>query len=138
MGAAEVVDYKDPNVVDKLRELGPYKYLFTASGDGVSQKALASLLDDGGRFASVLGGDVQLPSNVERVYLPFSQAAQHAEHSQWRDWYFKEYLPKVLQEDLLEAVKYTKREGGVTALQQASADVFEGKVRGKIVVDPTE
>ena len=109
------------------------------SGDPASQKALASLLQpNGGRFASVLGGDVELPSNVERVYRPFSQAAQKEENSEWRAWWYREYLPKVLQEKLVESVKYTKKDGGLTALQQASRDVFEGKIRGKVVINPQE
>lgn len=139
LGASEVIDYKAPDAVDRLRELGPYKYLFTGSGDPASQKALAQLLQpQGGRFASVLGGDVELPSNVERVYQPFSQAAQKEENGEWRAWWYREYLPKVLREKLVEPVKYTKKDGGLAALQQASAEVFEGKIRGKVVINPQE
>ncbi|KAL5388164.1 hypothetical protein DPSP01_003153 [Paraphaeosphaeria sporulosa] len=87
LGASAVIDYKAADAVDQLRKLGPYKYLFSASGDPASQKALASLLPDGGRFASVLGGEVDLPSDVERVYKPFSQAAQHDENQEWRSWW---------------------------------------------------
>lgn len=92
----------------------------------------------GGQFASVLGGEVDLPSNVERVYKPFSQAAQLEENHEWRDWWYGEYLPKVLQKGLIEPISYTKISGGLGALQQASKDVFEGKVRGKVVIDPQE
>ncbi|KAF2119992.1 oxidoreductase domain-containing protein [Lophiotrema nucula] len=139
LGASEVIDYKAADVVDQLRTMGPYKYLFTGSGDSASQKALASLLQpQGGEFASVLGGDVELPSNVERVYHPFSQAAQRDEHGEFRAWWYRDYLPKVLQEGLVEPVKFTKREGGLAALQQAAADVFEGKVRGKLILNPQE
>lgn len=133
-----MVDYKAADTVEKLRKLGPYKYLFTASGDPTSQQALASLLPDGGRFASVLGGDVELPSNVERVYKPFSQAAQFDENHEWRDWWYKDYLPEVLHKNLIDSVSYTKVTGGLGALQQASTDVFEGKVRGKVIVNPQE
>ncbi|KAF2194792.1 oxidoreductase domain-containing protein [Zopfia rhizophila CBS 207.26] len=139
LGASEVVDYKAPDVVDQLRSLGPYKYLFTGSGDPASQKALASLLQpQGGRFASVLGGEVGLPSNVERIYKPFSKAAQKDENGEFRGWWYREYLPKVLKENLVEPVKFTRRDGGLVAVQQASVDVFEGKVRGKLVVNPQE
>jgi NADPH:quinone reductase-like Zn-dependent oxidoreductase len=135
LGASEVIDYKAQDVVDRLRALGPYKYLFTASGDAASQEALAALLQpQGGKFASVLPGG-EMPANVERIYLAFSQMAQKEEYSDWRDWWYGEYLPKVLQENLVEPVKFTKVEGGLAALQQASADVFEGKVRGKLVVN---
>ena len=139
LGASEVLDYKSPSVAEQLRKLGPFKYMFTASGDPASQKALASLLQpEGGKFGSVLGGDVDLPSNVERVYGVFSMAPQHEVNSEYRDWWYGEFLPKVLKENLVEPAKFTKREGGLGALQQASADVFEGKVRGKIVVNPQE
>ncbi|KAF2792497.1 oxidoreductase domain-containing protein [Melanomma pulvis-pyrius CBS 109.77] len=139
LGASEVLDYKSSDVAEQLRALGPYKYLFTGSGDAASQKVLASLLQpEGGQFASVLGGEVELPSNVERVYKAFSQAAQQDEQNEFRAWWYSDYLPRVLQENLVESAKFTKREGGLAALQQASADVFEGKVRGKIVVNPQE
>jgi NADPH:quinone reductase-like Zn-dependent oxidoreductase len=139
LGASEVLDYKSAGVAEELRALGPYKYLFTGSGDPASQKTLASLLQpEGGQFGSVLGGEVELPSNVERVYRPFSQAAQQEEYSDFRTWWYSEYLPKVLQENLVEPAKFTKREGGLAVLQQASADVFEGKIRGKIIVNPQE
>ncbi|KAF2683556.1 oxidoreductase domain-containing protein [Lentithecium fluviatile CBS 122367] len=139
LGATEVVDYKAADAVDRLRQLGPYKYLFTASGDAASQAALAALLQpQGGKFASVLGGQVDLPPNVERVYTAFSQAAQKEEHSAWRDWWYGEYLPRVLQDGLVEPARFSKVSGGLAALQQASTDVFKGKVRGKIIVNPQE
>ncbi|PSN74226.1 oxidoreductase domain-containing protein [Corynespora cassiicola Philippines] len=139
LGASEVIDYKATDAVDRLRQSGPFKYLFTASGDPASQQALASILQpQGGKFASVLGGDVDLPSNVERVYKAFSQAAQQEELSDWRQWWYRDYLPKVFQGNLVEPVKFTKVEGGLQSLQKASTDVFEGKVRGKLVIDPQE
>jgi NADPH:quinone reductase-like Zn-dependent oxidoreductase len=138
IGASEVIDYKSAGVVEKLREHGPYKYLFTASGDAASQKALATLLPNGGKFASVLPGAVELPQNVEVVYTAFSQAAQKEEYSNWRNFWYQEYLPEVLARNLVEPVKFTKVGGGLAAMQQASQDVFDGKVRGKLVVDPQE
>ncbi|KAJ4288476.1 hypothetical protein N0V90_011712 [Kalmusia sp. IMI 367209] len=137
LGAYAVIDYKAADAVDELRKLGPYKYFFSASGDPASQNALASLTPNG-RFASVLGGDIDLPSNVERVYKPFSQAAQLEEHRGWRDWWYGEYLPEVLRKGLVDPVNFTKVAGGLGALQQASTDVFEGKVRGKVIVNPQE
>jgi NADPH:quinone reductase-like Zn-dependent oxidoreductase len=139
LGASDVIDYKASDAIEQLRALGPYTYLFTGSGDPTSQKALASLLQpQGGQFASVLGGEVDLPSNVTRMYRPFSQAAQQEENSEFRAWWYREYLPKVLHEKLVEPVPFTKIGGGLGALQQASADVFGGKVRGKLVIDPSE
>lgn len=138
LGAAEVVDYKAPDAVDQLRKLGPYRYLFTASGDPTSQQALAALLPEGGRFASVLPGSVDIPANVEIVYTAFSQAAQKDDYKSWRDWWYGSYLPDVLTKRAVATVKYVKVEGGLTSLQQASQDVFDGKVRGKLVINPQE
>ncbi|EUC27879.1 hypothetical protein COCCADRAFT_41509 [Bipolaris zeicola 26-R-13] len=139
LGASEVVNYKDTDAVAKLRSLGPYKYLFTASGDAASQSALASLLEPtGGSFASVLPGAVELPANVNLIYTAFSQAAQKEEYSEWRDWWYQEYLPRVLSGGLVEPVRFTKVQGGLSALQHSSQDVFDGKVKGKLVIDPQE
>jgi NADPH:quinone reductase-like Zn-dependent oxidoreductase len=139
LGASEVIDYKAADAVDRLRQLGPYSYLFTASGDVPSQQALAALLQPkGGRFASVLGGAVDLPSNVERVYTAFSQAAQRAKYSTWRAWWYGEYLPTVLQEGLVEPAQFSKVAGGLAALHPASTEVFEGRTRGKLIVNPQE
>jgi NADPH:quinone reductase-like Zn-dependent oxidoreductase len=133
-----VIDYKSADVLEQLRQQGPYKYLFTASGDAVSQKALVALLPDGGKFASVLPSGIELPPNIQIVYTAFSQAAQKEEYRVWKTWWYQEYLPKVLAEGLLEPVKFMKVEGGLAALQQANQEVFDGNVRGKLVINPQE
>ena len=139
LGVSELVDYKAADVVDQLRALGPYKYLFTASGDAVSQKALALLAGPNcGRFASVLPKATEMPADADVVYAAFSQAAQQAEYKSWRTWWYQDYLPEVLEKGLIEPIKFTKVEGGLSALQQASQDVFDGKVRGKLVINPQE
>ncbi|CAO2652627.1 Nn.00g009100.m01.CDS01 [Neocucurbitaria sp. VM-36] len=90
LGAFEVVDYKASDVLEQLRALGPYEYLFTASGDPLSQQTLAKLLEsNGGKFASVLPATMGLPENVEIVYSAFSQAAQKDEYGEWRDWWYQ-------------------------------------------------
>lgn len=139
LGVSEVVDYKATDAIEQLRAFGPYKYLFTASGDVGSQKALVSLLEPkGGKFASVLPGAIDVPASVNIVYTAFSQAAQKEEYIDWRTWWYQEYLPEVLARGLIEPVKFTKLEGGLLALQQASRDVFDGRVRGKLVINPQE
>lgn len=71
LGATEVVDYKATDVVKRLRALGPSEYLFTASGDAASHQALTSLLQPGeGRFARVLGGQVDLPLYLWHTAFP--------------------------------------------------------------------
>lgn len=139
LGADSVLDYSAADVVAQLAALGPYAYVLTASGDALSQSSISTLLQPaGGRFASVLPLSNTLPANVEIVYTAFSQAAQKDEYAEWREWWYGTYLPQVLSEESVEAVKYKKVEGGLKPLQSASQDVFEGKVRGKVVIDPQE
>jgi hypothetical protein len=76
--------------------------------------------------------------NVEVVYTAFSQAAQKDEYSDWRVWWYHNYLPRVLVDGLVEPVTFTKIDGGLAALQKANQDVFDGKVRGKLVINPQE
>ena len=67
LGASIVLDYKSPDIVKDFRVLGLFKYMYTTSGDAVSQQDLSDLLQPGeGRFAPILG-DVKLPQNVERI-----------------------------------------------------------------------
>jgi hypothetical protein len=133
-----VIDYKSADVLEKLRQQGPYKYLFTASGDVASQKALATLSSGTGRFASVLPAGADVPASVDIVYKAFSQAAQDEEYSDWRVWWYQKYLPDVLANNLVETVKFTPVDGGLAALQQANQEVFDGKVRGKLVINPQD
>ena len=43
-----------------------------------------------------------------------------------------------LVSDSISTVSYTKVDGGLVALQKACQYVFDGKVRGKLVIDPQE
>ncbi|KAF2622462.1 oxidoreductase domain-containing protein [Macroventuria anomochaeta] len=141
LGASAVIDYKAADVLSQLCALGPFKYLMTASGDASSQQTIAELLrPSGGKFASVLplSAGVELPSNVEVIYTAFSQAAQKDEYTEWRKWWYTSYLPSVLSSGSVSPVSYTHIEGGLSALQNASQDVFDGKVRGKVVISPQE
>ena len=141
LGASSVFDYKASDVLDQLRASGPFMYAMTASGDPASQHAIAELLQPtGGRFASVLplSSEVNLPSNVEVIYTAFSQAAQKDEYVDFRKWWYRTYLSSVLVSDSISMVSYTKVDGGLAALQKAGQDVFDGKVRGKLIIDPQE
>jgi NADPH:quinone reductase-like Zn-dependent oxidoreductase len=141
VGASEVIDYRSPDVLQQLTTQGPYKYIMTASGDPHSQSTIAALFSPtGGRFASVLplSSTIRLPFNVEIVYTAFSQAAQKDEYAEFRSWWYGSYLPSVLSSGSLSSVGYTKVNGGLAALLKASQDVFDGRVRGKVIIDPQE
>jgi len=141
LGASNVFDYKSPTVVDDLRKLGPYAYMYTTSGDLVSQKALGLLLQPhGGKFASTLGGQVELPSNVERVYEFFGNVTQKEgpEFAKFKEWWYGEYLGKAISERLVEPTPFEYRPGGLAAIQKAADDTVEGKVKVKLIIHPQE
>ena len=140
IGASEVLDYKDADVVEELRKMGPFKYMYTTSGDSASQQALASLLGpEGGKFASTLGGDVELPKNVERVYeffgnVTLKEGPQFEDFAHW--WYG--YLGKVIVDGSIEPTSFNEVKGGLAAIQKAADDMLDGKIKGKPVINPQE
>ncbi|KAI9862470.1 MAG: hypothetical protein M1813_004321 [Trichoglossum hirsutum] len=139
LGASEVFDYRSQEAISQLKSLGPFKYAMTTSGDGASQLALAEILQpEGGKFASTLGGAVDLPSNVERIYEFFAQATQKPQFKGFADWWYLEYLPKVIKENLVEPTSVEKRVGGLAAIQRAADDVVAGVARKKLVLNPQE
>lgn len=141
IGATEVLDYKDVDVVEKLRGMGPFKFMYTTSGDPASQQALAILLGpEGGKFASTLGGDVELPKKVERVYEFFGNVSQKegAEFEEFARWWYGEYLGKVIADGSIEPTAYVEVKGGLGAIQKAADDMLDGKIRGKPIVNPQE
>ncbi len=142
IGAATVLDYKSPTVVDDLRALGPYAYFFTASGDPASQHAIADLLQpQGGKFACVLPGkDVELPSNVERVYEVFNSVAQKegSVFEEFSKWWYGDYLAKAIRDRKIEPAAYEMRPGGLGAIQKAADDVLGGSLKAKLVLHPQE
>lgn len=142
IGASTVLDYKSPTVVNDLRALGPYAYLFSASGDAVSQHAIADLLQpEGGKFACVLPGkDVELPGNVERIYDTFSGATQKEGpvFEKFSKWWYGDYLVKVIRDRKIEPPACEKRSGGLRAIQKAADDLLEGSFKAKLVLNPQE
>lgn len=142
IGASTVLDYKSATIVDDLRALGPYAYLFTASGDPTSQHAIADLLQPkGGKFACVLPGrDVELPSNVERIYDAFSSTAQKEGpiFEEFSKWWYGEYLLRAITDRSIEPAAFEKRSGGLRMIQSAADDVLGGIVKAKLVINPQE
>lgn len=141
LGASAVLDYKSPSIVKELEALGPFKFMYTTSGDATSQQALATLLQpDGGRFASTLGGDVKLPQNVERVYEFFGNVTQKEgpKFEEFSKWWYGEYLGKVIIDGSVEPTPFTKITGGLGALQAAADAMLDGKIKGKPILNPQE
>jgi NADPH:quinone reductase-like Zn-dependent oxidoreductase len=141
IGASAVLDYKSPTIVSELRDRGPYAFLFTASGDPASQKAIALIMQpEGGKFASTLAGDVELPSNVERVYDSFTDISQKGgpEFEKFRRWWYGEYLEKAIRQHTVQPALVERRSGGLNAIMGATDDVLAGRVKAKLVLNPQE
>lgn len=141
LGASAVLDYKSPNIVNDLEALGPFKYMYTTSGDAISQQALATLLQpEGGKFASTLGGAVKLPENVERVYEFFGNVTQKEgpKFEEFAKWWYGEYLGKVIVDGSVEPTAFTKVAGGLKNLQAAADAMLDGKIKGKPILNPQE
>lgn len=112
--------------------------MYSTSGDPASQQALASLLQpSGGKFASTMGGNVELPANVERIYEFFGNVTQKEgeKFEEFRKWWYG-YLGEAIREGTIEPTPVVKVEGGLSGLQSAADGVVEGKIRGKAIVDP--
>lgn len=140
IGASQVLDYKDPDIVKKLREIGPFKYMYTTSGDAASQKALASLLGpEGGKFASTLGGDVELPKNVERVYEFFGNVTmkEGPQFEVFSKWWYSVYLPKAISGGI-QPTPFKEIPGGLSVLQSSADAMLAGSIRGKPIVCPQD
>lgn len=138
LGATQVLDYKAPDIESQLRGLGPFKFVMTASGDPTSQKVIGNLLQPaGGKFASTLGGEIDLPSNVERVYLSFEATPQRPEYKDYATWWYKTYLPAAIQGGV-EPAATEQRSGGLRAIQAAGEDVLSGRTKKKIILNPQD
>lgn len=99
LGASAVFDYKDDDIVSKLKEVGPYGFIMTASGDARSANPLSEILQPGGgTFASVRpqSDEMHLAGNVHLVYDSFSMIAQKPENTAFMEWWYHTYLPNAL------------------------------------------
>ncbi len=139
LGASEVVDYKDSDAVSKLKQLGPYDFAMSASGDAKSANAISQLLQlKGGTFASTRGktDDMNLPDNVTLEYDAYSMTTQKPENAEFSKWYYG-YLSSALDGGVTPT-PLEKRAGGLAAIQQACGDVLDGKSSKKLVLNPQE
>ncbi|KAJ1709100.1 putative alcohol dehydrogenase [Aspergillus flavus AF70] len=138
LGASAVFDYKDDEIVSKLKGLGPYDFIMTASGDAIGASALSEVLQPGGgTFASVRpqSDEMHLAGNVHLVYDFFSMTTQKPENTAFTEWWYRDYLPGALGGNVTPT-PLEKRPGGLNKIQEACADVLEGRASKKLVLDP--
>jgi NADPH:quinone reductase-like Zn-dependent oxidoreductase len=144
LGASEVVDYRDPDVVSKLAQLAkeadtPLRYGFDSIGEGTSSLLSANtLLASGGQGSKLaLTGpwptDDEKPAGVDASMTIAAFAFVH--HVEMGSWMFNEYLPKTIEEKkIIPAPKVRIVDGGIRAAQEALDIVKAGVSATKIVV----
>ncbi|KAK2753491.1 hypothetical protein FQN54_007881 [Arachnomyces sp. PD_36] len=140
LGASNVLDYKDDQIVDKLKQLGPYDFVMTASGDANGASAISDTMQPkGGRFASTRpkNEEMRLADNVELHYDAFSLATQKAENAAFTAWWYGDYLPVALSGGVTPT-PLEKRSGGLYAVQEACEDVIAGRSPKKLILNPQE
>lgn len=138
LGASEVLDYKDEQIVKKLRELGPYDFVMTASGDAVGATAISEILQPaGGKFASTRpkSEEMHLAANVSLLYDFFSMATQKVENEAFTAWWYGDYLPTALAGGVTPT-PLEKRPGGLSGIQAACEDVAAGRSPKKLILSP--
>ncbi|KAL4894281.1 chaperonin 10-like protein [Aspergillus ambiguus] len=140
LGASAVLDYKDDEIVSKLKGLGPYDFIMTASGDANGANAISEILQPGGgTFASVRpqSDEMHLAGNVHLIYDFFSMTTQKPENAVFTEWWYNTYLPSALGGNVTPT-PLEKRPGGLNRIQDACTDVLEGRSPKKLILDPQE
>ncbi|KFY80861.1 hypothetical protein V499_00316 [Pseudogymnoascus sp. VKM F-103] len=138
LGASEVLDYKDDQIVKKLQELGPYDFVMTASGDAVGVNAISDILQPaGGKFVCTRpkSEEMRLAANVSLHYGFFSMATQKVENADFTAWWYGDYLPTALAGGVTPT-PLEKRPGGLSEIQAACEDVLAGRSPKKLVLSP--
>lgn len=146
LGASEVVDYRDAEVVAKLAQLAkeagtPLRYGFDAISEGGSPLLSAKTLvaSAGGEGGKKLALTAPWPANVEKPHgIEDSMtiaAFAFVHHVEMGRWMFNEYLAQAVeQKKIVPAPKVQIVDGGIGAAQQALDIVKTGVSATKIVV----
>lgn len=135
LGAATVLDYKDEQIVSKLKGLGPFDFIMLTSGD---PKAISDILQpSGGTFASTRpkSDEMDLAENVTLIYDSFSMTTQQPENASFTQWWYDNYLPAALAGGVIPT-PLEKRPGGLAALEKGCQDTLEKRSSKKLVVNP--
>lgn len=133
-----MLDYSDEQIVSKLKQLGPFDIVMTASGDAKGAKILSDVMQPaGGVFVSTRpqSPEMDLAGNVSLIYDFLSMSTQKPENADFTNWWYREYLPLALA-GAVTPTPLEKRPGGLTAVQDACTDVLEGRSPKKIILNP--
>jgi len=142
LGAAEVFDYKDPEVVDKIKQAsgGGVKWaLDTISEKGSTVLAAECFGSERGKVGTLLPVKPEdypsWPSSVtpERTLVYSAlESSNTTDYEGLKDWYA--HLPGLVEEGKIKPQPLKKFEGGMEALGEALDYLKSGKVRREKVV----
>ncbi|KAE8420587.1 hypothetical protein BDV36DRAFT_281279 [Aspergillus pseudocaelatus] len=118
LGGSAVFDYKDDEIVPKLKSLGPYDFIMTASGDAIGTNTSSEVLQPGGGTFASVGPQSNETHLAENVHLK-------PETTGFTEWWYGDYLPGALGGNVTPTA-LEKRPGGLNKTQEACADVLEG------------
>lgn len=138
LGASEIFDYKDDQVVAKLKQLGPYDFVMTASGDVKSADSISEVLQPGGGvFASTRpkNDEMKLAENVDLIYDAFGMTAQKPENAKFSEWWYHDYLPAALAGGVTPT-PLEKRTGGLAGIQDVCREILDGRSQKKPILNP--
>ena len=143
LGAAHIINHKLPHdqVVSELKSNGPYEAVFDTIGLPPVTDLLGEVLAEKGAvyytITPLMGSEKPLPVNVERVFQSYPNLLEEEEHSEVRDWFYNEYVPKGLANKTIIPTRVEKLPGGLGAVQ-AALDQVLGVSGKKLVLNPQE
>jgi hypothetical protein len=136
-GAAEVVDYHSPDILQDLVALGPYEAVLGANDSADSQVVIGKVLEaqGGGRFNTTMGvrPGVVLPQGVEGFFVQYMDDYLNPENKEFAKWVFWEYLEEGLKNGSLKLAP-VEVVGGLEKVQESLDRMRLGDVKGKRLV----
>lgn len=140
-----IIDHRQAQdvIVQSIRDQGPYYAILEATGTEAGTEIMGKLLGQtGGLFFSTSPSrnDSELPINVTKRWSSYSEdMVSNPAHSELRDWFVREYLPRALQMGAIFPNPASKIEGGLGGIQAGLDLLIDSKVSGvKLVVYPQE
>lgn len=141
LGAKAIINHlQDPDVVvAALKSHGPYEAVLDCIGTPPVDMIMAKVLEEtGGTYYSMTRpmSDFKMPENVKREFASFSLVLEN-ENRELGEWFYKEYLPKALDNGRIVPTRVERVKGGLGAVQEAldRSLAISGK---KVVLDPWE
>ncbi|MCJ1235786.1 hypothetical protein MMC14_003757 [Varicellaria rhodocarpa] len=141
LGASQVFDYKDPDVVESVisaaKSAGvPIKHVYCAYSKGDSPSQCVGVLEafGGGKLCLTLPWPEDVPKPDSSVEVDMTEAYQIVSNVEFGRWLFNEWLEESLvKKTYVPSPAIEKVEGGIGAVQKA-LDLHQKGLSGKKLV----